>query len=438
MVLDQSAKFNYSIGYGLNYSSKLYQDERIETCNAKHRSKSLEHIALEYQFFSTQGISEEEAEQRQNKIWAVLDSHYKELSEALVEDEHTKTWKLYLARMDRRRMSPTIEEKDGDVIISFNPELEPEVRDYSETSIRQNSEKMKYTSLKLWAHYRIKNDDKYKQYTSYEDDPKLVLKEVREIIGKFELFSETEHYEYEEFFLMNHSIPSEASAVLFRNFRDVFTDKDREFCKLIILEAATSSFREGYQYQISDGVESAISVLPILMHEFPNEKKVVKFILLMILFDPNSIGQYADFSDFSVNAILKDLWDLSFEDAHSILVGYLFLVPKYNSIREKLRKDSQKQNRYRRVGENEIIEILECDFENDIERILANKITLNELEAINEMDLGYLIKAFQLIPLGTDNPEHMQIAIDIITKFATKVASDRREDRVDYCIKRDF
>ncbi|KAA2302006.1 hypothetical protein FY526_22060, partial [Clostridioides difficile] len=104
---------------------------------------------------------------------------------------------------------------------------------------------------------------------------------------------------------MNHSIPSEASAVLFRNFRDVFTDKDREFCKLIILEAATSSFREGYQYQISYGVESAISVLPILMHEFPNEKKVVKFILLMILFDPNSIGQYADFSDFSVNAILK-------------------------------------------------------------------------------------------------------------------------------------
>jgi energy-coupling factor transporter ATP-binding protein EcfA2 len=32
MVLDQSAKLNYSIGYGLNYDSKLYQDERIETC----------------------------------------------------------------------------------------------------------------------------------------------------------------------------------------------------------------------------------------------------------------------------------------------------------------------------------------------------------------------------------------------------------------------
>ncbi|MCM3131621.1 ATP-binding protein [Paenibacillus polysaccharolyticus] len=438
MVLDQSAKFNYSIGYGLNYSSKLYQDERIETCNAKHRSKSLEHIALEYQFFRTEGIGEEEAEQRQNAIWDVLDSHYKELSEVLVEDECTKTWRLYLARMDRRRMSPTLEENDGNVIINFNPELEPEVRDYSETSIRQNSEKMKYTSLKLWAHYRIKNEDQYKKYISYEDDPKLALKEVREIIGEFERLSETEHYEYEEFFLMNHSIPAEASAVLFRDFRDVLTDEDRNFCKLIILEAATSSFREGYQYQISDGVESAISVLPILMQEFPNEKDVLKFILLMILFDQNSIGQYADFSDFSVNAIIKDLWDLSFEDAHSILVGYLFLVPKYNSVREKLLKESHKQNRYRRLSENEIIEILACDFENDIERITANKITLNELEAINELDLSYLITAFQLIPLGTDTPEHIQIAQDIISKFATEVKSDRREDRIDYSVKHDF
>lgn len=438
MVLDQSAKFNYSIGYGLNYSSKLYQDERIETCNDKHRSKSLEHIALEYQFFRTKGISEEEAEQRQKAIWNVLDTHYKELLEVSDEDESTKTWKLYLARMDRRRMSPTLEEEDGNIIISFNPELEPEVREYSETSIRQNSEKMKYTSLKLWAHYRIKNEDQYKQYTSYEDDPKLALKEVREIIGEFERLSETEHHEYEEFFLMNHSIPSEASAVLMRDFRDMLTDEDKDFCKAIILGAATSSFRENYQYQISDGVESAISVLPILMREFPNEKDVVKFILLMILFDPNSIGHYADFSDFSVNAILKDLWDLSFEDAHSILVGYLFLVPKYNSVREKLRKESHQQNRYRRMGENEVIEILARDFENDIEKITANKITLNELEAINELDLSSLITAFQLIPLGTDNPEHLQIAQDIISKFTTELASDRREDRIDYSVKHDF
>ncbi len=237
---------------------------------------------------------------------------------------------------------------------------------------------------------------------------------------------------------MNHSTPSEVSAVLIRDFCSILTDEDKDFCKEIILDAATASFRENYQYQISDGVESAISVLPILMREFPNEKDVIKFILLMILFDPHSIGSYAGFSDFSVNAILKDLWDLSFEDAHSILVGYLFLVPKYNLVREKLHKESHQQNRYRRMGENEVIETLARDFENDIEKIIANEITLNDLGAICELDLSSLITAFQLIPLGTENPEHIQIAQDIISKFATELTSDKREDRIDYSVKHDF
>ncbi|CAH1057239.1 AVAST type 4 anti-phage nuclease Avs4 [Paenibacillus pseudetheri] len=445
MVLDQSSKFNYSIGYGLNYSSKLYQDERIETCNDKHRSKSLEHIALEYQFFRTKGISEEEAERRQKTIWDVLDTYYKELSEVSDEDEYTKTWKLYLARMDSRKMNPTLEEEDGNILISFNPELEPEVREYSESSLRQSSEKMKYTSLKLWANYRMKNEEQYKQYISYEEDPKRALKEVREIIGEFERLSETEilnkHNEYEGFFLMNHSIPSEVSAVLIRDFRNMLTDEDKDFCKEIILEAATSSFRANYQYQISDGVESTISVLPILMQKFPNEKDVIKFILLMILFDSNSIGMYADFSDFSVNAILKDLWDLSFEDAHAIFIGYLFLIPKYKLVREKLWKERHRQSSYG-LSENEVIETLARDYENDIQKIISNEITLNDLEAVCELDLSYLIIAFQLIPLGTENPEHIQIAQDIISKFATEFAtefaSDRREDRIDYSVKHDF
>lgn len=441
MVLDLSAKFSYSIGYGLNYSSKIFQDERIGTCDDKHRSKSLEHIALEYQFFRTEGVNEEDAEQRQRAIWDVLDTYYNEMSEILVEEEHTKTWKLYLARIDKRKMNPTLEEKDGNVLISFNPELEPEVRDYSETGLKQNSEKMKYASLKLWAYYRMKNEEQYKQYISYEDDPKVALKEVLEIIGELERLAETEilnqQNEYEGFFLLNHSIPSEVSSVLIRDFLNILTDEDKDFCKEIILEAATSSFRSNYQYQISDGVESAISVLPILMQEFSNEKDIIKFILLMILFDPNRIGMYADFSDFAANAVLKDLWDLSFEDAHAIFIGYLFLVPKYKSVREKLWKKRRRQSSYG-LSENEVIEILALDYENDIQKVIANKITLNDLEDISELDLKSLITPFQLIPLGTEDPEHIQIAKDIISKFATELVSDRREDRIDYSIKHDF
>lgn len=440
MVLDQNAKLQYSIGYGINFNTKFYEDERIETCNDKHRTKTLEHIVRDYQFFRTNDINQEEAEQRQKAIWDVLDTYYEGLSEVSVEDEQIKTWKLYLARMDRRKMSPTFEEKDGNILISFNPELEPEVREYSKTSLRQNSEKMKYTSLKIWANYRIKNEEQYKQYINYEDDPKLALKEVREIVKDFERLAQmetlNEHNEYEDFFLMNRSIPSEVSAVLIRDFRNLLTVEDKHFCKENILEAATSSFRANYHYQISDGVESAISVLPILMQEFPDEKDIIKLILLMILFDPNSIGMYADFSDFSVNAIQKYLWGLSFEDANAIFMGYLFLIPKYKSTREKLWEE-RRPSSYR-LSENEVIETLARDYENDIQKIIANEITLKDLEAIYELDLSSLLVAFQLIPLGTENPVHIQIGQNIISKFATDLASDRKEDRIDYSVKHEF
>ncbi|MFM9280957.1 AVAST type 4 anti-phage nuclease Avs4 [Paenibacillus jiagnxiensis] len=443
MVLDQSAKLNYSIGYGLNYSSKLYQDERIKTCSDKHRTKSLEHIALEYQFFSNKEVSEEDAVQRQKAVWSVLDTFHNELSELYIENESTKTWKLYLARMDRRKMSPIIEEKDGEILISFNPELEPEVREYSESSLRQSSAKMKYTSLKLWAIYRMKKEEQYKQYSNYEDNSKLALKETQDIIAEFERLAEMDtvnnqqQYDYEDFFLFNHSIPAEVCSVLIRDFYNLLNEEDKVFCKDIILDAAASSFTPNYQYQISDGVESAISVLPILIREFPDERDVIKFILLMILFDPHSIGHYADFADFSINAIIKDLWKLNFEDAHSILIGYLTLIPKYESVRKKLWKEKYRHSIYE-LNENEVLEAFFQENENDIQKIIDNEISIRDVEKIDKLSLESLITAFQLIPLGTESLEHIQLAQEIIFKFANDLTSDEREDEVNYSLKHDF
>ena len=58
MALESTAIGIYGIGYGLNYQRKLYQDERIKTCEDKHRKGSLEHITLNYQIFRNEGINE--------------------------------------------------------------------------------------------------------------------------------------------------------------------------------------------------------------------------------------------------------------------------------------------------------------------------------------------------------------------------------------------
>ena len=89
-----------------------------------------------------------------------------------------------MARMDRRKMKITTKEKDEGIEISFNPEIDPKLKQYSEEAIKKNSEHMKYVTLKLWASYKREKDERYKNYGMYEDNPQIALQETKEIINK--------------------------------------------------------------------------------------------------------------------------------------------------------------------------------------------------------------------------------------------------------------
>ena len=430
LVSEYQTRSLYSIGYGLNYHHKTYQDERIKTCDDKHRKWSLGELFLNYQLFRNEEISEKEAEKRQKELWNILDDYYSQLPDKDKETEEDKTWKLFLARMDRRRMNITTERTDEGIVIQFNPELEPELKEYSEQSIAKSSEFMKYSPLKLWATYKIKGDEKYKEYKQYEENPKLAFKEAKEV------FNELKENKSPEFCLFNHSIPAEVCSVLIKYHIDELLKKEEEFCKDVILEFASLSLRTNYQYQISDGVESAISVLPILLKEFPEERETIKTILLLTLFDPHPIGMYAEFADFPTRAV-KDLFTINFEDAQSLLLGYLYLKPKYEVLREKIRQENYVKGIYQ-VRENELIEAFEKKYKTDLEKVVNNEITYEDLDEIKNLDLYILKRAFQVIPEKTNNELHKEIAKRIINAFVPKILSDDREDRIDYKVKQEF
>ena len=316
LVTDQSAKSLYSIGYGLNYQSKLYQDERVKTCDEAHRKLTLEHIALNYQFLKTESESEDEVKERQKAIWKIFDKYYQNLPDRSVETESDKTWRLYLARMDRRKMSLGIEEKDGQVLIKFNPEIDPELKKFSEDSINKSSAAMKYTSLKLWSDFRFRREeDKYQKYQQYENNPQLVIAETKEIIEGLK------NKTGDTFFLFNHSIPAYAFSVLIHDFFDKLNSEEKEFCKKVIIEYASIPLKvKNYHYQISDGTEPSIIILSDLIKLFPEDKEEVKLLLLLLLLNP-----WREISTFATRGVLQNLWEINFEDAHSIFLGYLLL-----------------------------------------------------------------------------------------------------------------
>ena len=290
MQLDMTAKDLYAISHD---PTGLYTNERLETCKDKHRSSSLENQALQYQLFITEGEGEDVAKQRQEILWKIFDDYYEQLPEKSKETEGNKTWRLYLARMDRRRMKITTEKKDAGVFISFNPEIDPELKKYSEDSLARNSESMKYVPLMLWARYRFERKDDYKKYPQYEDDYKRAISETREIVEGLE----DDKSEGHSFTLFNRSVPSYVCAVLIRDFLDKLDAEERKFCKDVVIKKAAAPLGDSYDYQIGDGIDAAINALPLLLNLFPDDAADIKMTLLFTLFDSNPIGVGQQFSD---------------------------------------------------------------------------------------------------------------------------------------------
>ncbi|WP_457635628.1 AVAST type 4 anti-phage nuclease Avs4 [Persephonella sp.] len=429
-ISEYETKSLYSIGYGLNYSHNFYQDERIKTCDDKHRKWSLEELFLYYQTFRNEDISEDEVKKRQQELWKILDCYYSQLPDKDKETEEDKTWKLFLARMDRRKMKVTTEIVDEKIAIQFELEIEPELKEYSEKSLAEASMFTKYTSLKLWANFKIKGDNRYKNYKRYEENPKLAFKEVKEIIN--ELKNDKSY----EFHLLNRSIPAEVCSTLFKFHINELSKEEKEFCKDIILKFASFPLETDYQYQISDGVKSAISVLPILFKEFPEERDIIKTVLLLTLFNSKNIGMNTEFANLPPIAI-KELFSISLEDAQSLLFGYLYLKPKYESLRNQLLQENYEKGVYQ-LEEYKVIKVFIEKYKFDIERVINNEITYGDLNKIEEIDLYTLERAFQVIPEKIDNELNKKIAKRIINTFVPKLLSDDKEDRIGYEVKHNF
>jgi len=445
LCIDQGHKSSLEMlrkNFGINYQNEVYENERIETCDDKHRKFSLEHLCLNYQMFRTEDVSEEEAVNRKKVIWEILDEYYNQLPEKSEQTEADKIWRLYLARMDRRKMSPTTEKVNDGIAIQFNPEVDPELLDYSEKSIQQSSAPMKYMSLRMWSELKIRNDEGYKKYEKYENDPKLALQEVREIVT---IFTGEENVDVsgdrsqgnETFFLMNASIPGNVCSVLLKYHLETMSEEEQGYCKDIVIDTSWASLRPGYRYQIGDGSQSAISVLPILLNNFPDDRDLIKTALLLTLFDeyPVDMGS-TSFNAFSIGPI-HELWNTSYETAQSLLLGYLLLKPKYDEFQERLREENIKKGVFGR-SENKEIDKFISENEQALYDVTESNISLDEIGCIKELDLRILKTAFLLIPLKTDNAEHKKIVKEIIPSFAARMLSRDRDDRIDYKVRHDF
>ncbi|PJO44923.1 AVAST type 4 anti-phage nuclease Avs4 [Lysinibacillus xylanilyticus] len=443
LALEGRAKSLYSIGQNLGIDS-YHHKERIQTCEDKHRNLSLERIFLNYQTFVLSEGREEEAKERQEILWSILDNYYSELSNESGQQAVDKTWQLYLSRMDRRKMKINTEQTDEGILIEFVPDIEPEINDFIEENQKTYNEHMRYVPLKLWADYKSKNNDKSKEYEKYDSNPQNALGEVREILEILnapynpDLPQET-YAENESFYLINYQIPLNVCVVLVEHYVHDLSEEDIGFCKDIIIAKVISCVQPNYFYQVGDGMQEAIASLPKLMKLYPDEKQTIKLLLLLTLFKDESAGgimSNESFNDYSMVAIHR-MWENEFEDAHSLLLGYLFFKHKYDELISEIRQESYDNGVYQ-PDFGELLNRFIADNELNLNKMVDNDFSFSDLNNIQKLDLIILSNTLKIMPFKLKHEKHIAIAHEIVSVFAKELTQGRGGNKIEYKVRNDF
>jgi hypothetical protein len=374
----RETKMLYGMGYGLNWKTKIFQDERLKTCQDKHRNLNLEDLLFRYQTFTTEEITEENAKEIQEELWAILDNHYKNLPAKEKQSDEDRSWRIALARMDRRTVNIETKKVDNEVQMKFEAKLAPELKIYSEKVQKESLNTTKYTTLYLWSLNKVEDNDDYLKYKNYEENPLLSLEEIKEVLS-------TPHEERD--YIFQDEILANVSIVLLRDYSNLLQDEDKNLCKDLLLEFAYLPLQDKYYYQISDGIEKTINYLPILVEYFPELVNDIKVLLLLYLFNNSPIGNSGGtFNDYAIKSIL----DYFETEVESFIWAYIILKPKY---KEKIQFNYAKKE----ATKQELVEEFFKENDQTLDKFLSNKEIDFDIIELDKYDLEELVVAFKMI-----------------------------------------
>jgi len=405
---ERTIKSLYSIGYGLNRENDIYQKERIDTCEQKHRNNTLEGVIVAYQFFMPEGSDEEKFKKRQKRIWDILDDYYKEFESEDYKDGATK--ELIIRRMDRRIMEPKIETVDEGVLIDFNPQLPEKITEYTDKAKEESDSKTKYIRLDLWAKMKLENDQKADEYEEYNSHPEKALEEVKQYMD------EMKQGKFGEYDLIYSALLPNVFAVLIIYYSDILNQNDFALAKDFVIGASLAPTQVNYGYQMGDGVEGAISAIPYLFGKVDSDDDLI-FLLLLILLNQYSLGMYKRICDFAIESINNILWEHHPEIAKKITLCYLNIASKFDEFLQTKRSDPQ----YFRGDESNIIYM---DFVEFHEGILEKLITSENKDiTVKTVDLTMTIVevVLSLIPHDTQDAQLLNIIENLIKEIAEEV-----------------
>lgn len=418
--------------FGINRANELHENERISACDERHRRFRLEDIMLQYQLFRQEEISEEDSKTRSKEIWRILDVHYEQLPDKENETDYDKTWMLFLARMDRRKMSPEAKETEDGFYLELNPEIDDDLREYSEQALKKSNEPFKNSQLMVWANDRLYRRQNYQKFEGYEKDPLIALEEVKALWSELTSSSESVTAQF------NRSLPSVVCTVLLRDFDDKLDVEGLQFCREIILAYATLFTKDSYRYQISDGVLPAVHVLPVLHKYFPEDRADIKVLIIFALMRTESVDLMGGtkFNSIVIHT-LQSLWRNDYKTALVIYIGYLLLAKKKQEIFQEYRSSEFSHGNFQ-LDMSSFWKVFYEKTSDIFEKIDDGTISECVINDLDNYDVDILATAFQIAPLPSECFLEIPYVKSIIDIVSEKILSDDRDDKIDYVTKHSF
>ena len=235
---------------GFSPQYKLFDEERIRSNNNEFRKKTFEDIILQYQV-NSDNLSDEDFKNRLEKLYTAIENASTDI------DKWHPIHQACLYRIDLRKYKkdgePIVEGKQ--ISIPMKAEMPKQVVEYFKNSRKENSAELDNTEIMLWASLRYKNDEKYRNYKKYEDNPILAFDYVKTL-------SETEK---DDLPLMSIDTIVFTIAILLRDFSSMLKCNQYEYCKNAIIglgfELIKSNSRLLYNNELKKTIITEISNL---------------------------------------------------------------------------------------------------------------------------------------------------------------------------------
>lgn len=404
----------YSIGYdGNTIKDILYANERLKTCEDKHRNSNLESLFLNYQFFGVKGFTKEQNSLFVEKLYQIIDQHK---LNALVSNSYG----FLLARMDRRNLRVNVsKDDDSHFCIEFSPkELSDELKRESEEALNKHQDVFKYSSLRIWSDFLLgaRNQTKTTKQEEYDKNPLLALSETKQLVEELKSGRN-------EIGVFDNSIPAFSCSKLLIEFKDKLSKEDKDFCREIVLSTISNLFSDDYHYQVSDGVEASVYAIPALIDEYPEEVENYISIIVLTLLDDTPLAHNKKVYDFVIESIHNSkLWEQNAKVVQSILFKYVKLYPSYNNIVAEI---SRKKG-WGRISKNLILEKLD---KIDVDFTIEN--TSFDINDIDLLDIYALEVVLRLIPSDTKDENHLKIYEKSSPLLASQLLINRRSNKDD-------